>query len=103
MPLDIPASSPTLIIRREAFERVGLTRAAIDERLNLTPEEFRVEGPLIAVGPLVGEDTLGDLIEELERTGLAYYDDFFELSGNWPEWLQLYAMSRGSGASSVER
>jgi hypothetical protein len=95
MPLDIPASSPTLIIRREAFERAGLTRAAIDEHLNLTPEEFRVEGPLIAVGPLVGEDTLGDLIEELERTGLAYYDDFFELSGNWPEWLQLYAMSKG--------
>ena len=23
--------------------------------------------------------------------GLTYFDDFFELSGNWPEWLKLFA------------
>ena len=32
------------------------------------------------------------LIEELEGLGLRYFDDFFELSGNWPEWLKLFAM-----------
>jgi hypothetical protein len=31
---------------------------------------------------------------ELENRGLAYFDDFFELSGNWPAWLSIYAMSR---------
>jgi hypothetical protein len=93
MPLTIAAESPTMLIRRDAFERVGLTRAQIDDRLNLTPEEFRVEGALIAVGPLVGDDVLEQLIGELEGLGLVYFDDFFELSGNWPTWLRLYAQA----------
>ena len=92
MPLAIPAGSPTLLIRREAFERAGLERAAFDARFNLTPEEFQVEGQLIAVGPLVGEETVAGLIEELEAVGLVYFDDFFELSGNWPEWLRLLVL-----------
>lgn len=92
MPLTLSQTAPTLLIRKSAFERAGLTRTQFDEALNLTADEFRVEGGLIAVGPLVGEDTLGDLIAQLEEAGLVYYDDFFELSGNWPEWLQLYVM-----------
>jgi hypothetical protein len=91
MPVPVSDAAPTLLLRRSAFERTGLTRAAFDARLNLTAEEFRVEGDLIAVGPLHGEDSLAELIEELEGAGLAYFDDFFELSGNWPAWLQLYA------------
>jgi hypothetical protein len=96
MPLSIPPGSPTLLIRRDAFERAGLRRAAFDERFNLTPEEFRVEGQLIAVGPLVGEEAVAGLIEELEAVGLVYFDDFFELSGNWPEWLRLLALTAAS-------
>jgi hypothetical protein len=96
MPLDLKTGSPTLFIRREAFERVGLTRAQLDDRLNLTADEFRVEGQLIAVGPLVGDTGVEDLVNELEALGLVYYDDFFELSGNWPDWLRLLAMSTGA-------
>ena len=92
MPLDVKAGSPTLLIQREAFERAWLTRSALDERLNLTPDEFRVEKDLIVIGPLVGEDAFADLIAELETTGLVYFDDFFELSGNWPEWLRVLVM-----------
>lgn len=90
MPLEVPAGQPTLFIRREAFERTGLTRAAIDARFNLTADEFRVERGLIAVGPLPAEDTVVAMIEELEGVGLVYFDDFFELSGNWPEWLGMF-------------
>ena len=96
MPLNIPPGSPTLLIRREAFERAGLQRAAFDERFNLTADEFRVEGQLIAVGPLVGEDAVAGVIDELEAVGLVYFDDFFELSGNWPEWLRLLALTAAS-------
>ena len=92
MPLSAAAGAPTMLIRREAFERSGLTRVAIDARLNLTPDEFRVEGNLVAVGPIHEEPSLVALIEELEALGLRYFDDFFELSGNWPEWLKLFAM-----------
>jgi hypothetical protein len=96
MPLTIPPGSPTVLIRREAFERVGLERVAFDQRFNLTADEFRVEGQLIAIGPLVGDDTVAGIIDELEAVGLVYFDDFFELSGNWPEWLRLLALTAAS-------
>ena len=92
MPLEVPLLAPTLLIRKEAFDTAALSRAAFDERLNLTADEFRIEGDLIAIGPLHGEDAMTDLIAELEEAGLTYFDDFFELSGNWPDWLRLYAM-----------
>lgn len=92
MPLDVASLAPTLLIRKSAFDRAKLSRSAFDERLNLTPDEFRVEGELIAIGPLPGDSMVTDLIEELEEAGLVYFDDFFELSGNWPEWLRIYAM-----------
>lgn len=93
MPLTLSHTAPTLLIRKAAFERVGLTRAQFDDALGLTPEEFQVEGDIIAIGPLVGDDSLSDLIAQLEDAGLMYFDDFFELSGNWPEWLRLFVMS----------
>ena len=91
MPVPIPSGAPTLFIRRSAYERSGLTRASIDERLGLTPDEFRVEGALVAIGPIPAEESLIDIISELEANGLSYFDDFFELTGNWPEWLNLLA------------
>jgi hypothetical protein len=93
MPLAVPFAVPTLVIRRSAFERAGLTRRAIDERLNLTPDEFRVEAGLIAIGPIHGDEELTPFVEELERGGLVYFDDFFDLSGNWPEWLKVFIMA----------
>jgi hypothetical protein len=96
MPLAVPFGVPTLLIRKTAFERVRLTRQAIDERLNLTPDEFRVEGGLIAIGPIHGDEELTTFVEELERVGLVYFDDFFDLSGNWPEWLKVFVMADDS-------
>ena len=93
MALTVPTGAPTLFIRRGAYESTGITRRALDERLGLTPDEFRVEGDLVAIGPIHGREgeALADLITELEGLGLAYFDDFFELSGNWPSWLRLHA------------
>ena len=96
MPLPVATGAPTLFLRRAAYESSGLTRAAIDERLGLTADEFRVEEDLIAIGPIYGGegDILADFIAELESIGLVYFDDFFELSGNWPTWLRLHASTR---------
>ncbi len=91
MPLTLRRAHPTLLVRRPSFERAGLRRAEFDQRLNLTPDEFRVEGDLIAIGPVHDEAALGALVAELEDRGLQWYEDLFELSGNWPEWLSLYA------------
>lgn len=90
MPLAVPNGAPSLLIRRAAYERTGLDRLALDERLGLTADEFRVEGNLVIVGPVVGEESLTEIIEELDALGLVYFDDFFELSGNWPSWLSLF-------------
>jgi hypothetical protein len=98
MPITLERTAPTLLIRKDSFERVGLTRPDVDDALNLTADEFRVEGQLIAIGPLVGEDTLGELIEQLESAGLVYFEDFFELSGNWPDWLRLFVMEERARA-----
>ena len=83
-----------LIIRREAYERAGISRQSIDERLNLTAEEFRVDGRLVMIGPIPDDTGIHDLLDDLESTGLAYFDDYFELSGNWPSWIRLYVAER---------
>lgn len=93
MALPITSQAPSLCVRRDAYERAGLTRAALDARLGLTSDEFRVEGDLVVIGPIHGA-SLDDLFNELDTIGLRYYDDYFELSGNWPEWLQLFAATR---------
>lgn len=93
MPVHVAANASTLILRKEAFERAQLTRPAIDQWLTLTDEEFRVEGELIVVGPVFDVEALQALVSALEDKGLVYYDDFFELSGNWPEWMQLLVMT----------
>jgi hypothetical protein len=90
MPLPLVHNAPTLLIRREAFERAELTRASIDAWLNLTPEEFRVEGGVIAIGPIYDDDALGSLIVGLEEKGLVYFDDIIEMSGNLPAWLGVW-------------
>ena len=93
MPLSATSGLPTVFVRKEAFERSDLTRSDIDAVFNLTDAEFRVENNLIAIGPLPSDEMVGPMIEYFEERGLVYYDDVFELSGNWPEWLKIYAMN----------
>jgi 8-oxo-dGTP pyrophosphatase MutT (NUDIX family) len=90
MALHIVGDAPSLCVRREAYERTGLTRGELDGRLGLTAEEFRVEGDLVVIGPIYAM-ALDELFDTLETLGLRYFDDYFELTGNWPGWLKLYA------------
>jgi len=83
-----------LLIKRDAYERANLTRAAIDERLNLTADEFTVVGGLIMIGPIPDDTALRDILDDLEGAGLVYFDEYFELSGNWPPWIRLYVADR---------
>jgi len=85
-----------MLIRKAAFERSGLERSAIDERFALTPDEFRVEGNVVAIGPLHDDDAIIALTEQLESVGLLYFDDFIEMSGNWPGWLGVWVSARVS-------
>lgn len=93
MPLELSQGRPVVLIRQQAYERSGIVRQAIDERYNLTPDEFRARDGLVVVGPLPSDELLTALVDDLEQNGLVYFDDFFEMSGNWPEWLSIYARS----------
>jgi hypothetical protein len=99
MALELAHGHAVILIRQSAFERSGITRSAIDERYNLTADEFRVEEGLVVLGPLPSDDILPELIDDLEQNGLVYFDDFFDLSGNWPEWLTLFARGVKTGRS----
>jgi hypothetical protein len=92
MPTRLSNEHPTLIIRRDAYERAGLARAILDASLGLTEDEFRVDGNLVVIGPLVEPAVVPDVIAALEQAGLTYFDDFFEASGNTPGWLTLIAL-----------
>ena len=94
MPLPLISSGPTLAIRREPFDAAGISRAALDRVLNLTDDEFRVEGALILVGPLPQPDDVPNIIELFEEAGLVYFDDFMELPGGFPDWIELFARHR---------
>lgn len=94
MPLNLSHEAPTLLIRKRAFEQHALARADFDTALHLTDDEFRVEGDLIAVGPVYDAQGLAQMVEALEARGLTYFEDFFDLSGNWPEWLMVYVMAQ---------
>ena len=95
MPLPLASGAPTLVVKKAAFERAGFSRAQIDRALTLTDEEFRVEHELVAIGPIFDEDGFGALVAAFEKNGLVFFDDFFEMSGNWPEWLSVLTISRG--------
>jgi hypothetical protein len=90
MALELAHGRAVILILQSAFDRSGISRGAIDERYNLTADEFRVEEGLVVLGPLPSDDMLPELIADLEQSGLVYFDDFFDLTGNWPEWLILY-------------
>ena len=90
MPLRIDAQRPSILVRKERYENAGIARADLDSRFNLTDEEFRVGDELVAIGPLPSDDLIGPIIDYLESKGLTYFDDFFELSGNWPDWLRIF-------------
>ncbi len=90
MPLSLTNSAPTLLVRKEAFERTGFTRADVDRALTLTDEEFRVEGSLIAIGPVFEDAGFDALLAAFEAAGLVHFEDFFDLSGNWPEWIEVF-------------
>jgi hypothetical protein len=48
----------------------------------------------VAIGPIYDDEGLEKLIEAFEGLGLELYDDYFEMTGNWPAWVTLFGMSR---------
>jgi hypothetical protein len=97
----LPHDAPSLVIRRSAYEQAGLVRHAIDERLGLTSDEFRVEGGLVVIGPIYDEQALEHLLLQFDELGLRHFEDYFDFSGTWPAWLQLSVSVTASAPGEV--
>ena len=48
---------------------------------------------LASFGPHFGQEALDEFLRRLSAAGLAYFDDFIEFSGVWPEWCRFKAYS----------
>jgi len=81
MPLEIHPDAPTMLIRKSAFERAGLARAHFDARYNLTPDEFRVEGEMVAIGPLYDEE--GIVVADCDLRRALHAKRYFDVVGHY--------------------
>ena len=79
-----------IVIRQKALEDRGVSKADL---LKL----FEVDRPLgesvelISFGPNFGAEACDEFIRRLQKSGLVYLDDFFDLALDHPEWLKFYA------------
>ena len=94
MALSLVTGAPTVLVRGSAFERTGLSREAIDRALVMTPDEFRVERHVVSIGAIYDDHGLAVLVGAFGDAGLVQFDDFFEMSGNWPAWESPYVIPR---------
>jgi hypothetical protein len=46
------------------------------------------------IGPIPDDTALREILDDFEAAGLVYFDEYFELSGNWPSWIRLYVADR---------
>jgi len=77
-----------LVVRKDAL----LERGVSLEKLLVA---MKVEAPLdsddrlISFGPSFGQEALDGLVRELLGLGLQYFDDFFEVVGDYPAWCRF--------------
>ncbi len=91
-----------LVVRRAALADRGVTyehllRAMeVDARLD-------ADADLISFGPHFGGEAGSELARRLERLGLVYADDFFELTGDFPDWCGLSGFLEREGPGEGAR
>ena len=67
------------------------TRGLMRDTILKVNEELDARGLDLAD---VSAEELRDILDDLEAAGLVYFDEYFELSGNWPPWIRLYVADR---------
>ena len=87
-----------LIVRRSA-----LAERQVDMRdlLNAMETKEGLDGSndLLSFGPHFGREALNTIIARLTNLGLVYFDDFFELCGDYPSWCVFRASYHPSSST----
>lgn len=81
-----------IVVKKVALNVKSLTRSQLFEIMD-AESPFDEDEDLLSFGPHFGEEAAKEFIKRLEKAGLVYYDDFFELSEIVPQWCQLYIVN----------
>jgi len=77
-----------VIVRKAALATKGIAYGTL-------LHAFEVEAPLdenddlVSFGPSFGQEAMDEFISRLQALGLEYFDDFFCVACDFPEWCAL--------------
>lgn len=79
-----------IIVRRSSLGERGVDFSTL---LKILEAEFPldIDEGLISFGPCFGQEALDQIVVDLSKIGLVYFDDFFEFVGDFPDWCKFKA------------
>lgn len=77
-----------LVIRKDALRERNVSLETLLTTMKMVAP-LDSDDRLITFGPSFGQEALDGLIKELSGLGLAYFDDFVEVVGSYPEWCRF--------------
>ncbi len=79
-----------IVLRREALAERAVHMADVLKAFEVS-HPLAENRDLISFGPSFGAEACDAFIARLQRLGLVYVDDFFDLALDHPSWLQFAA------------
>lgn len=83
-----------IVVRRAALEEKGVEYRELLQTFGVSAP-LGGDDALISFGPSFGGEALDNLTKALISLGLSYWDDFFDLAFNSPDWCQFQVCSKG--------
>ena len=77
-----------IVIRRKALADRNVHIDAVLSAMQVD-KPFDFNDHLISFGPSFGQEALDVFVKRLMALGLEYFDDFFEFSGQFPNWCEF--------------
>ncbi|WP_155634017.1 hypothetical protein [Burkholderia cepacia] len=83
-----------IVVRRKALEYKAVNLSSILVEFNFQ-NYFDKSDEFVSLGPFFGGDAADDCMRSLEKLGLAYIDDFFIFTGDFPRWCRFEVFPLG--------
>jgi hypothetical protein len=75
------------IFRKDILKKKSITLEQLEKVLGI--EKLDENDSLVSFKPCFGGEAANNLMEEVNKLGLEYVDDYFLIEGDFPEWLSL--------------
>ena len=77
-----------LVIRRKALEKFCRSHNDLNNLLEFDLLKGETD-KLLVYGPYFDYESLGEVCRRLDQLGLQYWDDYFDLKEDIPDWISL--------------